>query len=793
MIGQTLGHYRIIERIGAGGMGVVYRAHDERLDRNVALKVLPAGTLADEAARKRFRKEALALARLNHPNIGAVYDFDTQDGLDFLVMEYVPGGTLASRLTGGPLPEKEAVALGAQIAAALEEAHELGIVHRDLKPGNIALTLKGQVKVLDFGLAKLLQPASAGMLGESRTASVADAEAAGTLPYMAPEQVEGGRVDARADIYTMGAVLYEMVAGRRPFHADSALRLSDAIRRQPPVPPRAVNAAVSPELERIILKCLEKESENRYQSAKELGVDLRRLGSSVSAPFARPEETGGNWRRRALLAAGIVMALLLLVAGLDVTRWRERLRGKPSSPRIDSLAVLPLENLSRDPDQEYFADGMTEALITELAQIESLKVISRTSVMQYRGAKEPLPQIAKQLKVDAVVEGSVQRSGDKVGINVQLIYAPTDQHLWAKSYERDLRDVLTLQRDVASAIATEIRVKLTPQEQVHLAHAHAVNKEAYEAYLKGLYFSDRRTQEGLTKGIEYFQQAIALDPNYALAYAEMADSYDGLGGYLGFLPPRDSLPQAKAAAVKALEIDDTLSQAHYSLAQTKLYYEWDWSGAEREYRRAIELNPNYAPAHQGYGTYLEALGRFDEAIAERERAQGLDPLSAFRTADVGYPFYWAGQYDQAIEHYRRALELDPNFFWSYLWIGEAYVEKGMHEEAITEIRKAAALSAGNARVQATLGYAYAVSGRRREALGVLNELKVRSQQSYVSPYFIALIYAGLGDNDRTLDWLEKAYQERHPYLAFLKLEPVFRNLRSDPRFQELLRRVGLPP
>ena len=792
-IGDTLGHYRITERIGTGGMGVVYRAHDERLERDVALKVLPTGTFADEDVRKRFHKEALALARLNHPNIAAVYDFDTQDGQHFLIMEYVPGGTLDRRLTNGALVEKEVLVLATQIAAALEEAHDRGIVHRDLKPGNIAITLKGQVKVLDFGLAKLMQPASAEMSGETLTASVAGSEVAGTLAYMAPEQVEGERSDARTDVYAMGTVLYEMCTGQRPFHGNSALRLSDAIRREPPVSPRAINATLSPELERIILKCLEKESENRYQSAKELVVDLRRLGSSVPGSVLQAKKRTDNRRRRVLLASGITMALVLLVIGLKVGGWRERLAGKPVSPHIESLAVLPLENLSRDPDQEYFADGMTEALITELAQIESLKVISRTSVMEYRGAKKPLSQIAKELKVDAVVEGSVQRSGDRVGINVQLIHAPTDRHLWAKSYERDLRDVLALQREVASAITTEIRVKLTPQEQSNLARAYQVDRATYEAYLKGLYYSDRRTREGLTKGKEYFQQAIALDPDYALAHAGLANSYLDLGGVLGFFSPRDFLPRARAEASKALEIDDTLAQAHYALAETKLKYEWDWSGAEREYKRAIELNRSYAPAHQGRGTYLQALSRFDEAVAERKRARELDPLSPWRTADVGYPFYWAGQYDQAIEHYRGALELDPNFFWSYLFIGEAYVEKGMHEAAIAEIRKAVALSDGNTRVLATLGYTYGVSGKRSEALKVLNDLQLRSRQSYVSPYFISLVYAGLGENNRTLDWLEEACQEHHPYLIFLKVQPAFRNLHSKSRFQKLLRRVGLPP
>src|SRR5712691_8749302 len=439
MIGQTLGHYRILEKVGSGGMGVVYRARDEQLERDVALKVLPSGTLSNDASRRHFRNEALALAKLNHPNIETVYEFDTQDGTDFLVMEYVPGKTLADRLRGGTLPEKEVVALGMQIAAALEEAHERGIVHRDLKPANIAITEKGRAKILDFGLAKLLRPVE-----EGTTLTLTDPQgAAGTLPYMPPEQLRGEPVDARADIYTIGAVLYEMATARRAYPEEQTSRLIDAILHQATVPPRALNSRISTELETIILKCLDKDPDRRYQSATELLVDLRRLEPSSSR--YTPPPAPPVWGRVAKLVGYGVAGLLVLAVGLTAMNaggLRDRLLGRPRAPRIRSIAVLPLGNLSGDPREDYFADGVTEALITELAQIGGLRVISRTSVMVYKGAKKPLPQIARELQVDAVVDGSVQRSGDKVRINADLIEASTDRHLWAKSYERDLRDIL---------------------------------------------------------------------------------------------------------------------------------------------------------------------------------------------------------------------------------------------------------------------------------------------------------------------------------------------------------------
>jgi len=498
-------------------------------------------------------------------------------------------------------------------------------------------------------------------------------------------------------------------------------------------------------------------------------------------------DTSRRWSRQkasaALIALAVVVAAVIVV-GLNYPR--------KASNRISSIAVLPLENLSHDPEQEYFADGMTEALITELAQISTLRVISRTSIMQYKGVRKPLPQIARELNVDAIVEGAIQRSGDRVAITVQLIYAPSDRHIWAKPYERDLKNVLALQREAARAIADEIRVRLTPIEQIHLSTvAPPINTEAFQAYLKGRYYSNQLTEEALHKSIEQFQRAISLDPNYASAYAGLARSYATLGGVLGFLSPTDFFPKARAATERALQIDDTLPEAHTLLAGIKLQYEWDWPGAEHEYKQVIELNPNYAPAHEGYGLFLEAVGRFDEAIAERRRAQGLDPLSPFRAAEVGYPLYYAGQHDQALEEYRKALDLDPNFSWAYLWIGQAYVEKGMYVEAIAAVKKALALSPGNTRALATLGYVYGVSGRKTEALGILNQLEAQSSKTYVSPYFIALTWAGLSQKDHVLKELEKAYDERHPYMILLKVEPIFVALQPDPKFQDLLKRIGL--
>jgi serine/threonine-protein kinase len=791
MIGQTFGHYRILEKIAAGGMGVVYRARDEQLERDVALKVLPSGTLSDDSARRNFRREALALAKLNHPNIETVYEFGSQDDLDFLVMEYVSGRTLAERLVSGALPEKEVIALGMQIAAAIEEAHERGIVHRDLKPANIAIAARGQAKVLDFGLAKLLRPDD-----ELTTDHLTDSQAAaGTLPYMSPEQLLGEPVDARGDVYSIGVVLYEMVTGRRAFSGDLPSRVIDAILHGPLVPPRALDSRISPELERIILKCMDKDPEHRYQSARELLVDFRRLAAPSSTSAVAPGPAPPLWRRiltPTVLGIAALLALAVTLTALNVSGLRDRLMGLTAPPKVGSLAVLPLENLSHDPEQEYFADGMTEALITDIAKIRTLRVISRTSVMRYKGTKKPLSQIARELNVDVVVEGSVQRSGDRVRIDAQLIDARKDRNLWTESYQSDLSDVLALQGNVARAIAGEVRVQLTPEERAVLSATRSVKREAYEAYLHGLYSLNKRTPGDLQNAIGSFQKAVDLDPTYALAYSGLAQGYALMSIY-GETVPRAAMPKAKAAANRALQIDNGLAEAHAVLADVEWSYEWDDAAADTAFQRALLINPNYATAHQWYALYLSNLGKAEQAIVHINRAQELDPRSLIIEADVGWCYYVAHRYDEAIDLLRKLAEGEPNFWAAHSILGQTYLAKGELADAIRELELADSLSPHTMRNMALLGDAYALAGRRTEARKLLEELILLSKKRYISPAYMAIPSIGLGQKDQAFEWLDRAYDDRSDWMVLLRTEPVFDPIRSDARFQNLLRKVGSRP
>ena len=778
--GTKLGPYEIVEPLGAGGMGEVYRAHDERLDRDVALKVLPAGVLADEIARKRFRKEALALAKLCHPNICMIFDFDMQDGVDFLAMEYVAGQSLAQKVNAASLPEKEVVTLGAQLAAALEEAHEQRIVHCDLKPGNILVTPKGQAKVLDFGLAKLLRAHGDPRATQTFTETHG---VAGTLPYMSPEQLRGEGLDVRTDIYALGCVLYEMATGRRAFPENSVPRLTDAILHQAPVGPRAVNGRVSPQLEAIILKCLEKEAEHRYQSAKEASVDLRRLAFPTAASGVRPARI--SLRKIGIGAAAGVVAILLLLVALNVAGLRERSLGKSrGTPEIRSLAVLPLENLSGDPEQEYFTDGMTEALIAQLSEINSLNVISRTSVMQYKGTRKPLPRIARELGVDGVIEGSVLREGNEVRVTVQLIQGATDRLLWAHNYQRELQGILGLQSEVAKAIAAEMRLKLTPNQEALLSRVRTVNPTAQDAYLRGRYSLERRDLEELKKAQRYFQKAIDIDPAYAIAYAGLAEVYVSEGSWAVILPSNEAMPRAEAAAKKALELDDTLAEAHNHLAEVRYGYYWDWLGADREYQRVFELNSSYADAHRVYGQYLSDIGHHDQAIKELNRAVELDPLSPLMATDLGLIYYRARKQDQAIQEERKVLQIDPAYERAHLILALALAAERKYAQALPEFERAGQLG------RIGVAYVYALTGRENDARRMLaGEL----QWANKVPAILCMVPVGLGDSNAAFELLDKAYEMHDYQMSSVKVEPYFDPLRPDPRFQGLLQRMNFPP
>jgi TolB-like protein/Tfp pilus assembly protein PilF len=766
-------------------MGEVYRARDTRLARDVAVKVLPERLADDPKALSRFEREARAVAALSHPNILAIHDFGQERGVRYAVTELLEGETLRGRLVRERLTWQRAAEIGIAIAEGLSAAHARGIVHRDLKPENIFLTSTGHVKILDFGLARA-DAVPSEQLTSAPTESIATEAGTvlGTLGYMSPEQVNGAPADTRSDIFSFGCVLYEMLTGRRAFSGASAGQTMAAILRDQPAEIAILGTQVPEGVGRIVRRCLEKSPGERFQSAGDLSFALKESLGSGSSRLS-PKRSGFALRTGflAIGAAIILVAVVLLF----------RPFGRGAGPgRIESIAVLPLENLSGDPQQEYFADGMTEELITDLAQIGALRVSSRTSAMRYKGTKKPVPDIARELNVDAVVEGSVQRAGDRVRITAQLIQAATDKHLWASSYERDLRDVLVLQDEVARAIAGEIGVRLTPQERSRLAGRKLVDPEAYEAYLKGRYHLFRGTALGAQKSLEYFQQAVARQPDYALAYAGIADACEQqAGSAYSVLSPREAFPRAKAAAMRAVELDPTLAEPYVSLAWSSFIFDRDWRTAESQYQRALRLNPNYPGAHQSYGTFLSRMGRFDEAIREARRGQELDPLALGGNVSLGFALHQARRDVEAIPWFRRALEMDPNFLRAHWGLGLALAQRKEYEEAIAELRKAVELPGSGAVQLGSLGYVYAIANRRTEALEIVERLKEASTQHYVPPTAVAIVFSGLVEKDHALTWLEKANEERDPWATALKVEPMFDPLRADPRFLELEHRVGL--
>jgi eukaryotic-like serine/threonine-protein kinase len=839
VISNANSHYETLQKLGEGGMGEVYLAQDTRLGRLVALKLLPSKFTEDTMRMRRFQQEARAVSSLNHPNILTIYEIGEAEGEQFIAMEYVEGVTLRERMNDTRMSLSTILDISIQISMALSAAHEASIIHRDIKPENIMIRRDGYVKVLDFGLAKLSEEHSTTTDVDAATVPMMATEPGmiiGTYIYMSPEQTRGIPADPRADIWSLGVVLYEMVAGRPPFEGSTKSDMIVSILERDPPPLARYTKEVPAELQRIVTKALTKDREERYQTVKDLLIDLRRLQRELEfeAKLSRstePElydeetviesgvhstaETGRKTTRSSShagrtshvsqeevgihttssaeyivegikhhkLAVMIFVMVSVLAIGAVIYLTRE-------NTAIGSVAVLPLVNVGADPNAEYLSDGITESLINSLSRLSDLKVMSRSSVFRYKGKETDPKAVGRELGVQAVVTGRLVQRGDTISISLELVDARDNSHLWGDQYNTKLSEIIAVQGEMAKDISKNLRLKLTGEEKRRLTQRYTDNIAAYQLYLKGRYAWNKRTAEELRRSAEHFQQAIDLDPSYALAYAGLADSYNMLADY-SVLPPKEAFPRAEAAASKALEIDDTLAEAHTSLAFVKMAYDGDWAGADREFRRAIELNPNYATAHQWYASYLVMTRRFEESITEMKRAQALDPLSRIINANLGLHYYYARQYDQAIEQLHKTIDLNPDFGLAYFYLGRPLLQKGMRNEAIAELQKARALSGEDPETIAELGYAYGVAGRRAEAQAVLRELDGLSKRRYVLPYFIATIHTGLGDKDQAFAWLEKAYAESHPGLALVNVDPKFDTLRSDPRFNELLRRIGI--
>ena len=776
MIGKTISHYKILEKLGQGGMGVVYKAEDLKLHRFVALKFLPPHVSDDEAA-QRFANEAHAVSALDHPNICAIYEIDqTPEGQMFIAMPCYDGASLLEMIRKGPLTLDEAVGIASQIARGLAKAHEKGIVHRDVKPGNILVTNDGLAKVVDFGLAKLATQARLTRVGTT----------VGTIMYMSPEQAQGEEADERSDIWSLGVVLYEMATGRPPFEGEHEQAIIYSILNKTPEPVGRLLPGAPKELERILTTALAKKPDERYQRMSELAADLDLLREKLqkeAKASAAPAYRALRPRVLIGLAAVIVVAVLAVIFGWPYF-------SKPHEKAITSIAVLPLQNLSADPEQEYFSDGMTEAIIKELSQIKALRVISRTSAMRYKNTDKTVPQIARELGVDAVVEGSVLRADGDVRVTAQLIAADPERHLWAEDFTRNFENVLLLQSEVAQAIAGEIRIAVTPNERERIAQARGVNPEAHEAYLRGVYFVHKAVEADIYKGITYFQQAIARDSMYAPAHAGVATAYGYLLG-LGLIYPREGYPKVKMYAEKALALDPILAEGVGLIADLKYNYDWDVKGAEECFKRALELDPNYADLHLNYGWFLAGQGRFDAGIAELRQARQLDPLSVVMTQQLAQVYALAGQNDSALAYAQRAAEIDSTFPLINVTRGYVYLAQGAYAKAIEEAQRQVSLGFGS-RAFRDLAVAYALSGQIEKARNALSELLEWRRDHYYSAVGVARVYCALGDRERVFEYLEKAYEERDESLISPALMPSWCDfIKSDPRYKELMKKVGV--
>ncbi|MBI2678876.1 MAG: protein kinase [Candidatus Koribacter versatilis] len=793
MIGQTVSHFRVLGKLGSGGMGVVYEAEDALLGRRVALKFISAGVAADAQALERFQREARAASALNHSNICTIYSIEQHEGHPFIAMELLEGQTLDQRVSGRPLPIAESLEIAIQTVDALDAAHAEGIIHRDLKPSNIFVTGRGQAKILDFGLAKQAQPhrdapAASSVATMAYNQSLSDpGTVPGTLSCMSPEQIRGEKLDARTDLFSFGTVLYEMATGRHPFAGNTAGVTMDLILNREPSPPSRTNPDVPAELEHIIHKTLEKDRDVRYQSAAELRADLKRLKRSLESGTGRVTPvTAGDPRPKWLLPAVAVAVL----AGVLVAGWRYYV--SRSAGKIDSIAVLPLVNGTGDPGLDYLSDGVTETLIDHLSRIPKLRVMSPATILTYKGKQADPREVGRTLSVATVLQGKVTKiATGRLRIKVDLVDTSDGSEVWGDEYSAEPADLTAVQAQISQEISGQLRLRLSPAEQATLTKRSTDNPEAYDLYLKGRHAIEQYTPEGMRTGMDFFQKAIDLDPNYALAYCGLAYGYWTMEDFV--MRPREAAEKARDLASKALQLDDALPEAHMNMGIAHFWYEYDGAAAEKELKRAIELRPNYALAHVYYGWYLVSAGRSEEGIAETRRATELDPLSVETGALAGQNYYSARRYDLAIEQLQRTMKLDPNAWFTHFTLGAAYEGKGDHTHAIAEMERARALQPSLPWALSMLGHGYAASGRRQDAEKALQELKDWSKRSYVPAYNFAEVYIGLGDKENALAALEQAYADRSMAMTFVTTDARFDSLRSDPRFQALLHRIGLKP
>jgi eukaryotic-like serine/threonine-protein kinase len=755
--GTKLGPYEILSPLGAGGMGEVYRARDTRLDRIVAVKVLPEELARDPGALERFEREAKAVAALSHPNILAIHDFGTSGGAAYAVTELLDGETLRDRLRDSAVPLRKAIDYAQQIARGLAAAHERGIVHRDVKPENVFLTRDGLVKILDFGIARQV-PLPAGSGGAEALSTRDGTEPGlvlGTAGYMSPEQVRGKPVDPRSDLFSLGSVLYEMVTGRRAFQRESPIETMMSILQEDP--PSVVRSGrdLPPELDEVLGHCLEKNPDERFQSARDLAFALRVLERDAGSRTP----SGG--------AAAVA----------------ETASVRTGAVSLPSIAVLPFRNVSADPENEYFSDGMTEEIIDALTKIESLRVAARTSSFAFKGKDEDVRRIGERLGVRTVLEGSVRRAGDKIRISAQLVDTSNGYHVWSEHFDRDMRDVFAVQEEIARAIAAALRIRLLPANEASLVTPGTVDVEAYNRYLKGRFHFNRRDPR---KAIEMFEAAIARDPRYAAAYTGLADSY-GIFGFYGGIPTREAFSRARAAADRARELQPDSSEVHVSLGIVEHYFGWDFEKEERELKRAIALSPGSADAYTWLALLYGLSGRVDDALAKAAEAVRLEPLSPNVRTNRGWPLYVARRFEEANAEYRAALQLDPHAMYPAWASGMAYQCAGEHAEAIAAYERCVAVTERRLSWPiALLGGAYAAAGRRDEAREVLRELEEIARREYLPPLHLAYVYTPLGERDRSLDLLEKACDERNALCWWIRYNPLFDPLRSDPRFEEIL-------